>query len=314
MSTVMRAVVQSRFGGPEVLEPVEWERPVPGPGEVLVKVAAAGVNPLDWKVREGVHPMYGEPPFVLGVDVSGTVAEIGPGVGRFAIGDEVFGMPRMPESGQAYAEYTAAPAAGLARKPASLDHVQAAALASSALTAWQALVRIGGVTEGQRVLVHAASGGVGHLAVQIAKARGAYVLGTARAEKHEFLRGVGLDEAVDYTEVDFAEAVKDVDIAFDLVGGEYGARSLATLRPGGLLVSAFLADPGTSGAEAAARGLRFHTVGVAPSGSDLEEITALVEAGHLAVHVAAVFPLAEAAAAHRLVETNRVTGKVVLTP
>ncbi|MDI2125296.1 NADP-dependent oxidoreductase [Yinghuangia seranimata] len=310
----MRAISQTRFGGSEVLELVERERPVPGPGEVLVEVAAASVNPLDWKIRSGQNHMYGEPPFVLGVDVSGTVVELGPGVDRFAVGDEVFGMPRMPEPGQAYAEYLTAPADNLARRPASLDHVQASALASSALTSWQALVHIAGLTAGQRVLVHAAAGGVGHLAVQIAKAHGAHVLGTARADKHGFLRGVGVDEPIDYTAVDFVESAKDIDIVLDLIGGEYGARSLDTLRPGGVLVSAYLADPGTSTEEAEARGLRFAVVGVAPSGADLERIAALVDEGRLAVHVASVFPLEEAAKAHDLVETGRVTGKVVLTP
>ncbi|NUT54095.1 MAG: NADP-dependent oxidoreductase [Saccharothrix sp.] len=310
----MRAVVQYRFGGPEVLEVVDVEQPVAGPGEVLVKVAAAGVNPLDWKIRSGDVPMYGEPPFVLGVDVSGTVEAVGPGVRRFAVGDAVFGMPRLPAPTRAYAEYLTAPADELARKPETVDHPAAAGLASSALTAWQALVDIADVRAGQRVLVHAAAGGVGHMAVQIAKARGGYVLGTARADKHEFLRGLGIDEPIDYTAVDFAEVARDVDVVFDLIGGEYGPRSLRTLRPGGLLVSAVRADPGTDEAEADARGVRFTLVGVAPSGTDLDEIAALAAAGKLTAHVDTMLPLADAAKAHELGETGRVKGKIVLVP
>jgi NADPH:quinone reductase-like Zn-dependent oxidoreductase len=310
----MRAVVQRRFGGPDVLEMAELERPVAGPGEVLVRVAAAAVNPLDWKIREGDVVMYGPPPFVLGVDVSGTVEAVGAGVDRFAVGDEVFGMPRLPAPAKAYAEYLTAPAGELVRRPSVLTHPEAAALASSSLTAWQALVGIADVQPGQRVLVHAAAGGVGHLAVQVAKARGAYVIGTARAGKHAFLRGLGIDEAVDYTVVDFEDAVRDVDVVFDLIGLDYGARSLDSLRPGGILVSAFLADPGTTVEEAESRGVRFRTIGVVPSGADLAAIAALAEQGKLSVHIAATFGLDEAAKAHELGETGRVQGKIVLLP
>lgn len=309
MSPTMRVVSQRRLGGPEVLEIVERDRPAPGPDEVLVRVRAAGVNPADWLVRSGAAPLFGEPPFVLGWDVSGVVEEVGPRVTRFRPGDEVYAMRR----GGAYAEYVVEPAGDLALKPGSIDHIQAGALPAVSLTAWQALVGIAGVGPGQRVLVHAAAGGVGHVAVQIAKARGAYVLGTARAGNHEFLRGLGVDEPIDYTAVDFEAAARDVDVVFDLVGGEYGARSLEVLKPGGLLVSAMIGGPGVTADEAEARGRRFSLVGVRASGADLERISELIESGRLRVHVETVLPLEDVAKAHELGEAGRRKGKIVLT-
>src|SRR5262245_61551146 len=181
----MRVVRQLVLGGPEVLEVVEAPRPEPGPTEVLVRVGAAGVNPVDWKLR-AAGGFLGEPPFTVGWDVAGVVEEVGYGVTRFAEGDRVFGMPRFPREAAAYAEYVVSPSRQLARTPDELSDVEAAALPLAGLTAWQALVETAGVGAGDRVLVLGAAGGVGHLAVQIAKARGAYVVGTARAEKHAF--------------------------------------------------------------------------------------------------------------------------------
>ncbi len=203
----MRSVRQSTVGGPEVLELVEVPRPAPGPTEVLVRVAAAGVNPVDWKVRAR-GGFLGEPPFTVGWDVAGEVEEVGFGVTRFAPGDRVFGMPRFPREAAAYSEYVTSPSRQLARIPENVSDIEAAALPLAGLTAWQALVETADVQPGQRVLILAAAGGVGHLAVQIAKARGAYVLGTARAAKHAFLRELGVDEAIDYTQVDVAERVE----------------------------------------------------------------------------------------------------------
>src|SRR6185436_20651544 len=197
----MRAIRQLSLGGPEVLELAEVPRPQPGPTEVLVRVTAAGVNPVDWKVRAG-GGFLGEPPFTVGWDVAGVVEGLGRGGTRFAPGDRVFGMPRFPHEAAAYADYVAAPARHFARAPASASDVEAAALPMAGLTAWQALVDTADVQPCQRVLVHAAAGGIGHLAVQIAKARGAYVIGTARAENHAFLAELGADEAIDYTRDD----------------------------------------------------------------------------------------------------------------
>ncbi|MEV1006176.1 NADP-dependent oxidoreductase [Streptomyces sp. NPDC049881] len=310
----MRAISQRRFGGPEVLAAVETDVPAPGPDEVLVRVRAAGVNPADWKIRAGLVRRVGAPPFTLGIDVAGTVAAVGGRVTRFRPGDEVYGCALPPHG--AYAEYAVAPVEALAAAPAGTDAVHAAALPVAALTAWRALVRVAAVGAGQRVLVHAAAGGVGHLAVQIAKARGAYVVGTARRDGHAFLRGLGADELVDYTATDFAAAVRGVDVVLDPVSGDYGPRSLDTLSPGGILVDVRGTGPDRGAVRklAEARGLRFAEAGFVPSGAELEEITGLVERGGLRVAVDHVLPLADAAKAHALSETGRVRGKIVLTP
>lgn len=312
MNTRMRAIRQDRFGGPEVLTLVDVEQPKPMPTEVLVRIHAAGVNPVDWKTRAGHGPLR-KPPFVLGWDVSGVVEALGPGVTRFAVGDAVFGMPRFPHEAGAYAEYLTSRSRQIALKPASLTHVEAAALPLAGLIAWQTLVDTARLQPGQRVLVHAAAGGVGHLAVQIAKARGAYVIGTARADKHEFLRSLGVDEPVDYTTTDVFEAVRDVDVVVDLVGGETGRRSLANLRPGGLLVSVPSGASQEVLAEAERIGVRATGILVEPDGHALEELAALVESGKLRVEVDTVLPLEQAAKAHEIGETGRVRGKIVLT-
>ncbi|MCD9144024.1 NADP-dependent oxidoreductase [Streptomyces albireticuli] len=309
----MLAVRQETAGGPEVLKLVETDRPVPNVGEVLVRVRAAGVNPVDWKTRaRGFYYTGQTPPFGLGYDVSGTVEAVGDGVTVHAPGDEVYGMPRFPHPAGAYAQYVTAPARHFAPRPRGLDHVRAAALPLAALTAWQALVDTAGVSEGQRVLIHAAAGGVGHLAVQIAKARGAYVIGTASTAKHDFLRGLGADELIDYRERDFAEAVADVDVVLEAISGDYPLRSLTTLRPGGTLVSLLpLAEPVLAAARE--RGVRATRIMVEPDLGGLRGITELVESGRLRTEVATVLPLADAAEAHRLGETGRTTGKIVLS-
>ncbi|MFB7501270.1 NADP-dependent oxidoreductase, partial [Streptomyces sp. NPDC056161] len=197
----MRAITQDALGEPDVLQEVELERPEPGVGQILVAVHAAGVNPTDWKHRRyGIF--LGKPPFTLGWDVSGVVEAVGVGVSLFEPGDEVFGMLPYPYGGGSHAEYVTGPARAFAPKPAALNHIEAGALPLVALTAWQTLVDTARVQPGQRVLVHAAAGGVGHVAVQIAKARGAYVIGTASAAKHAFVRGLGADEVIDYHTAD----------------------------------------------------------------------------------------------------------------
>ncbi|MEU9232575.1 NADP-dependent oxidoreductase [Streptomyces subrutilus] len=305
----MRAIVVNEWGGPENLVEREIERPEPGLGEILVRVHAAGVNPVDWKTRaSGALIAWGETP-IVGWDVSGTVEAVGPGVTLYAPGDEVYGMPHFPRQAGGYAQYVAAPARHFARKPASLDHVRAAALPLAALTAWQALVDTAGVSAGQRVLVHAAAGGVGHLAVQIAKARGAYVIGTASAGKHELLRELGADEVIDYRTTEFEDAVADVDVVIDAFGGDYGQRSLSVLKPGGHLVTL----PGPDGIPADTRGVRASWVLVEPDLKGLEEIAALVEQGLLKPLVDTVLPLEQAARAHEIGELGRTTGKIVLT-
>lgn len=309
MTNTMRAI---SLGDPDGLVEITTARPTPLPTEVLVKVHAAGVNPTDWKSRRtGGLKLWNDPP-ILGFDVAGVVEEIGFGVTLFRPGDAVFGMPWFPRQAGAYAEYVTAPSRHFARMPAGLPFTAAAALPLVSLTAWQALVDTAGVRPGQRVLIHAAAGGVGHVAAQIAKARGAYVLGTARAAKHEFLRGIGVDEPIDYTAVDFASAARDVDVVLDTIGGDYAERSLRVLRPGGTYLSIVAGiDDGLSAA-ASARGLRAAFVLVEPDHGALTEIAALVGRGDLTATVDAVFPLGDAARAHELGASNRTTGKLVL--
>ena len=308
----MRAVTQYSLGDPDVLVVSEQPRPEPRTNEILVRVRATSGNPTDWKHR-GNGGFLGEPPFVLGWDLSGVVEAVGIGVARFAPGDEVFGMLSYPFGHGAHADYVTAPAAWFAPKPASLGHVQAAALPLVSLTAWQALVEYADIQPGQRVLIHAAAGGVGHVAVQIAKARGAYVIGTASAGKHGFLRDLGVDEAIDYREVDYAEAVSDVDAVLDTIGGDTSTRSLRTLRPGGIVVSILPVGSKDFFREAEELGVRAIRMLVDSSRHDLVSVTELVERGELRASIAEVFPLEQAAEAHRRGETGRTTGKMVLT-
>ncbi len=307
----MRAVVQNSIGGPEVLEFVDRPDPEPKHGEVLVRVAAAGVNPVDVAVRAGFYPLLGEPPFVLGWDISGTVEALGPDVSGLSVGDEVFGMPRFPAEAAAYAEKVAAPTGELAPKPKALDHIHAAALPLAGLTAWQGLVKAGRLRPGQRVLVHGAAGGVGHLAVQIAKARGAVVVATASTGKVDFVRGLGADEVIDYRKENFIERVGDIDLALETVGGDHAVDTLKVLRPGGALIS-LLGVSETAEAAARERGVRIERISVRPDRDALLELAKLVEDGRLKVHVDRTFPLAQAGDAHKLLGTKP-KGKIVLT-
>jgi NADPH:quinone reductase-like Zn-dependent oxidoreductase len=309
--TTMRAIRQEALGGPEVLREVEIDKPAPGLSQVLVRVRAAGLNPSDWGHR--AHPIFlGPPPFVLGWDVSGTVEATGFGVTLFKPGDEVFGMLPYPFGHGSHAEYVAGPARAFARKPPAIDHVRAGALPLAALTAWQALNDTAGLRAGQRVLIHAAAGGVGHLAVQIAKAKGAHVIGTASAGHHAMLRDLGADEVIDYTVTDFTEAATDIDVVLDPISGDYSARSLRVLRPGGLLVSILPFAPEIP-ARAAEAGVRAELMLVEHDHAGMNAIAGLVEAGTLRPVIAATFPLAGAAEAHALGEGGHVGGKLVLT-
>jgi NADPH:quinone reductase-like Zn-dependent oxidoreductase len=310
--TNMRVVEVSELGGPEVLKVASRGKPAPGPTEVLVAVHAAGVNPVDWKVRAS-GGFLDAPPFVVGWDVAGVVEAVAGGVTWLAPGDEVLGMPWFPRQAGAYGEYVTAPARHFVRKPAALSFVEAAGLPLAGLTAWQALVDTAGVRPGQRVLINGAAGGVGHLAVQIAKARGAYVLGTARAAKHDFLRSLGVDEPIDYTAGDVAAQAGEVDVVFDMIGGANTATLTPAVRAGGVVIPLTGGLTDATAQAAKARGARATGVLVEPDHAGLAELVALIESSALRVHVERTFPLAEAAEAHRLGEAGRVTGKLVLT-
>jgi NADPH:quinone reductase-like Zn-dependent oxidoreductase len=306
----MRAISQDVLGGPEVLKQVELPRPEPGLSQILVRVHAAGLNPTDWAHR-AYKIFLGPPPFVLGWDVSGVVEATGFGVTLFQPGDEVFGMLPYPHGVGSHAEYVAGPARAFAVKPAGLDHVQAGAVPLAALTAWQALGDTARLSAGQRVLIHAAAGGVGHLAVQIAKARGAYVIGTASARNHDLVRGLGADEMIDYHGADLAEATGDLDVVLDAFGGDYPARSLRLLRPGGRLIS-LLPFPPEVAAEAGRLGVRAQVMLVEADHGGMTAIAQLVTQGKLRPVVAGTFQMADAAKAHELGEARHVAGKLVL--
>ncbi|MCP9621431.1 NADP-dependent oxidoreductase [Nocardia otitidiscaviarum] len=305
----MRAVIQKSVGGPEVLEVAEIERPELLSGEVLVRVHASSVNPVDVAVRAGAIPLLGEPPFGVGWDISGVVEAVAPGA-RYAVGEEVYGMPFFPRAATGYAEYVATPSRQVARKPKSLSHVEAAALPLAALTAWQGLVDRAGIAAGDRVLIHRAAGGVGHLAVQIAKARGAHVIALASAAKHDFVRELGADEVIDYRTTDYAEVLRDLDVVLD--SNADGERSLRVLKPGGVLVSIMEHFNPERAAQVEDAGRRFAGVSVEPDYAALEAIAELVDAGKIRPHVSRTLPLEEAATAHELVGSGQTVGKIVL--
>ncbi|WP_308401114.1 NADP-dependent oxidoreductase [Streptomyces sp. AC512_CC834] len=313
MTRQMIAVTQRRFGDPGVLTAVSTERPEPGLGEILVRVHAAGVNPVDWRTRaDGGLGTLGRPPFVLGWDVAGTVEATGPGVTLFEPGDRVMGMPRFPHEAGAYAEFVTGPARHFVHAPERLSSAEAAALPLAGLTAWQALTDTAVPRVGQHVLIHGAAGGVGHLAVQIAAARGAKVTATARTAHHEQLRAMGADEVIDYADTELAAAVAQVDTVIDTVGGACTTRSLDILRPGGTLVT--LPGPPCEAVSRRARqtGKRLLFMLVEPDRTGLLALTDLVDRGQLTPAVAAAFPLAAAAQAHLLAEAGGQFGKTVL--
>jgi NADPH:quinone reductase-like Zn-dependent oxidoreductase len=313
VAETMKAIRMHGFGpAADVLRYEDVDRPVPAEGELLVRVHAAAINPVDWKTRasERMNRLFPAEslPAIPGWDVSGVVESLGPGVERRQPGDEVYALNRFPGIGATYAEYTTVPVDHAAPKPASLTHIEAAALPLVALTAWQVLFEAAELQAGQRVLIHAAAGGVGHVAVQLAKWRGAYVIGTASARNHDFLRGLGADECIDYTTTRFEEALSDLDLVIDPMAGETRERSWQTLRPGGLLVS-ILGALEDQEIPVSVRGAR---VLVRSHGPQLGEIAAVVNAGRLLPHVEHVFALRDAARAHEQGETNRTRGKIAL--
>ena len=306
----MNAVCIHRHGGPEVLSYEEVPCPEPGPGEVLVRVRAAGVNPLDWKFRNGyVKDLVLLPfPAIPGWDFSGVVAAVGSCVDSLRPGDEVFGMSELSHGG-AYAEYIAVQDSECALKPRSIDHIRAAAIPVSALTAWQALFDVAELAPGQRALIHGASGGVGSFASQLAKWRGAYVIGTASKTHHDFLRQLGVDEAIDYHTPRFEEKLRDIDVVLDTAGWRTQQRSWKTLKPGGILVSV-VALP--SAAQAWAHRVRSELVFVQPDTVELGKIARLVDSGKIQSFVQTVIPLSEAGVAQELSQALHTRGKIVL--
>ena len=302
----MRAVVINAYGNEDVIEFTEVERPEPKANEMLVKVHAAGVNPLDWKIRNGAGARFGmQLPIRLGSEIAGTVAEVGSEVTGFKQGDAVYGI--IATGG--FAEYAIAGMNDLALKPHGLEFERAAAVPLGALTAWQAMFDLAQLTGGQRILITGASGGVGSLAIQLAKAKGAHVIGLASGRNEEFVKSLGADEFVDYTRQDFAKVVKDVNVVFDAVGGDTFERSLHTLKRGGFLVTAVGFPSANIGQES---GLQVARVSCEPNAQTLREISALVDAGQLNPHVSSVLPLAEVKQALRLSEMGRTRGKIVL--
>lgn len=310
----MRAIIQNEWDGPDSVRLAEVPEPHPAPTEVKVRVHAAGVNPVDYYTSRGLaYNRVLDLPFIHGWDVAGVVEEVGYGVSRFQVGDRVFGMPWFPRQAGGYAEFVTAPSRHFATIPTGLGFTEAAALPLAGLTAWQMLVDVAHVTAGQRVLVSAAAGGVGHLAVQIAKARGAYVIGTARAAKHDFVRRLGADEVVDYTTTTVHEVANDVDVVIQMFGGEAGREALNCLRPGGILVSAQAAW--TPGLFERAGELNVHAYDylVEPDAAGMQSLAGLVASGRLRVRIAAEYPLTEAAQALKVIGEGRTAGKIVLT-
>jgi NADPH:quinone reductase-like Zn-dependent oxidoreductase len=304
----MKAVRIHEFGGPEVLKVEDVPTPEPGEGEVLVQVHASSVNPLDYKIRSGAYLGEDRLPIAMGRDIAGLVIYCGPGVQAFEPGDAVYAL--LPEDRGGYAEYVAIGADIGARMPAKLDYVQAAAVPLAALTAWQGLFDHGGLKQGQTVLIHGAGGGVGHFAVQFARARGARVIATCRGEDRDFVRHLGASTVVDYQHERFEDVAHDVDLVLDLVGGETQDRSWSVLKEGGVLVSTLAPPDQAKAAEHKARGLSFKHQ---PNGPQLAEITRLIDAGQVLPNIDRVFPLAQSAAAEDRLEHEHVRGKIVLS-
>lgn len=313
----MKAIVFNDYGGPEVLFFTEMPDPVPGPGEVRIRIAAAGVNPVDAKIRKGLRRdvIPHQLPIIPGWDAAGVVDVVGPGCTLHSAGDRVFSYSRKPvvQFG-AYAEYIVLPESQVAPSPQSIDDTHAAAVPLAALTAWQSLFNAGGLTSGQRVLIHAGAGGVGGFAIQMAKHAGAFVIATASRNNHPYVRELGADVVIDYTQVDFRDATLSafpggLDFVYDTVGGDVQTRSADILKPGGMLVSllAFQQEDALK-----ARGVQTRYVFVSPNRDQLIQIARLIDEGHIRVKLAAELPLEKAADAHRMIESQHTSGKIVL--
>jgi NADPH:quinone reductase-like Zn-dependent oxidoreductase len=307
----MKAIRIHEYGGPEVLKYEDAPRPTPAPGDILVRVHATSVNPVDIAIRNGHFKgrMNYNMPFIPGWDVSGVVESAGSGATRLKAGDEVYSRPDLARDG-AYAEFIAVRESEVALKPKSIDHTSAAAIPLTGLTAWQGLFDAGQLSAGQTVLIHGAAGGVGHFAVQFAKVKGAHVIATASGRNRDFLRSLGADEVIDYNTTKFEDVVHDVDVVLDTITGETQDRSWQVIKKGGIYVS-ILQPPNQE--KAAARGVRGAHVFVQPNVAELEEIARLVDAGKVKPHIEKVFPLPQAAAAQEAVATHHTRGKIVIT-
>ncbi|MFC5702408.1 NADP-dependent oxidoreductase [Cohnella faecalis] len=299
----MQAIRYHQFGEPEVLLLEPAPRPEPQPGEVLIRVLAAGVLPVDWKIRKGLFPLPVQFPVIPGTAMAGIVEEAGPGVTSFKKGQAVFGR----SSKGTYAELTTAPVEAIALKPSSLSFVEAATLSGGASTAWRAIID-GEVKSGDRVLIHGAAGGVGLFAAQFAKWRGAHVIGTAGPANIDFIRSLGVDTAIDYTSVPFEQAAQDVDFVLDTVGGQTLERSWSIVKRGGTLITITGQPPMERGRELGVRVLRSSLA----SGQNLTEIAALIDEGHVKTYVQSVFPLDQARQAHERSESGHGRGRIVL--
>jgi NADPH:quinone reductase-like Zn-dependent oxidoreductase len=314
----MKAVQMHAFGDVDVLNYEEVERPHPQAGEVLVQVRAAGVNPVDWGARS--YPMPSTTgaagaglPYILGWDLSGDVVALGEGVTQFALGEAVYGMPRFPGEAKAYSEYTAVPVSDLARKPERLTYQEAAAVPMAALIAWQALFDTAHLHAGQTVLIPGGAGGVGHLAIQLAKWKGAQVITTTSTRNVAFVRELGADLVIDYTRASVADVVQEVDVVLDMMGEDVLREAFEVVKRGGRVVSLLRAHREPGEQLAAQAGVYFAFILVHPSGEQLAEIASLCDAGQLNVHIEAAFPLQEVAQAHKLSEGRHVRGKLVLS-
>jgi NADPH:quinone reductase-like Zn-dependent oxidoreductase len=307
--TTMNAVRIHDYGKPEALSYEETARPVPKPDEVLIRVHAAAINPFDSAIRAGsmqeaIHPSF---PLTLGVDVSGTIEAVGAAVKDFQIGDAVYAMLGLQFGG--YAEYAVAPASVVAPKPNSLSFIEAASVPLAAQTAWQALFEHANLSAGQRVLIQAAAGGVGSFAVQFAKAKGAYVIGTASASQQALVKELGADEVVDYHNTRFEDAVHDVDVVLDLVGGETQERSFQVLKPGGIIVST-VSTPDAE--KAKSHGVRSASIMFHQDAAQLREIAKLIDAGQVKTVIETVLPLQEARKGQEMLQDGHAQGKIVL--
>jgi NADPH:quinone reductase-like Zn-dependent oxidoreductase len=306
----MKAVRIHSYGGPDVLQYEAAPRPKPGKGEVLIRVHAAGVNPIDWKVRAGYMKDFipHSFPLILGWDVSGVIEELGPNVSRFKKNDEVYSLLDHTRNG-AYAEYIVVRESEVALKPSTLHHIRAAAVPLSTLTAWQALFDTAELQPEQRVLIHGAAGGVGHFAVQLAKWEGAHVIGTASAKNHKMLYKLDADELIDYTTQRFEDITRNIDVVLDTIGSDTQERSWKVLKKGGILVSIVL-PPSEEMAKAV--GARGAMVQSRPDGDKLAEIAKIIDSGNLAPVINRILPLSEARRAHELSQSGHSRGKMVL--
>lgn len=301
----MKAIRIHEFGGPEVLRYEDIPESQPGPGEVRIRVIAAGVNPIDWKIRRGYMAL--PLPMTVGSDVAGVVDAVGQGVDSFQPEDEVFGKASAGQGG--YAEYTVVNSTQIAQKPKSIGFIESAAIPTAGLAAWQSLFDIAGLERGQTVLIHGAAGGVGSFAVQFAKWKGAYVIGTASSKNAEFLKGIGCDEVIDYRNQQFEEIVSNLDVVLDTIGGDTLERSWGVLKPRGFLVTTVASIPEGTPQK---HGVRAERLMTQADGKELAQIADIIDERKIKPIVTTVLPLADAQKAHEMSESGHTRGKIVL--